>query len=86
MASIRDETSLKRLTITNKQLVHGELERRGFVSTFVIVVFVISECEFYLRSKLSKVLLQENQHSMWRANRVYLTVLKQFTWRHSDLI
>jgi hypothetical protein len=79
LASIRDDTSLKRLTITNKQLIRGELERRVFGSTFVIAVFVIAECEPCMRSKLSKVQMQENQLSAWRANRVELTVLKQFT-------
>ena len=86
MAGIRDDTSLKPLTTTNKQLIRGELERRGFRSTFVIAAFVISECEPCLRSYLSKVQLQENQLSTWRANRVELTVLKQFTWRNTDLI
>jgi len=86
LTSIRDDTCFKRLAKTNKQLIRGELERRVFGPTFVIAVFVISECEPELRGKLSKVRLQENEPMTWFANRIELTVLKQFTWRNTDQI
>jgi hypothetical protein len=55
LTGIRDDTCFKRLTKANKQLIHGELERWVFGSTFVIAVFVMAREVNYPRFGYRKI-------------------------------